>query len=116
LQSVGYQTSDLLGAILDDGAIIEVELRIDGGMAANNLAMQFLSNVTDSKVTRPVITETTALGAAMLAGLQSGVYKSTGELSQLWQADRTFDTDMKSDQRKRLLDGWQRAVRSTLSD
>lgn len=116
LQSVGYQTADLLGAMLDDGAISEVELRIDGGMAANNWAMQFLSNVTDSKVTRPVITETTALGAAMLAGLQSGVYKSTGELSQLWQADRTFDTDMKSDQRKRLLDGWQRAVRSTLSD
>lgn len=116
LQSVGYQTADLLGAMLDDGAIDEVELRIDGGMAANNWAMQFLSNVTDSKVTRPVITETTALGAAMLAGLQAGVYKSTGELSELWQADRTFDTDMKSDQRKRLIAGWQRAVRSALMD
>lgn len=116
LQSVGYQTADLLGAMLDDGAIDEVELRIDGGMAANNWAMQFLSNVTDSKVTRPVITETTALGAAMLAGLQAGVYESTGELSELWQADRTFDTDMKSDQRKRLVAGWQRAVRSALMD
>jgi glycerol kinase len=116
LQSVGYQTADLLGAMLDDGAIDEVELRIDGGMAANNWAMQFLSNVTDSRVTRPVITETTALGAAMLAGLQTGVYQSTRELSQLWQADYTFDTDMKSDQRKRLVAGWQRAVRSTLAE
>ncbi|MEX0623925.1 glycerol kinase GlpK [Saccharospirillum sp.] len=116
LQSVGYQTADLLGAMLDDGSIDEVELRIDGGMAANNWAMQFLSNVTDSKVTRPVITETTALGAAMLAGLQTGVYKSTRELSDLWQADRTFDTDMTSNQRKRLVAGWQRAVRSALID
>lgn len=115
LQSVGYQTADLLGAMQDDGSVSEVELRIDGGMAANNWAMQFLSDVTDTSVTRPVITETTALGAAMLAGLQVGVYGSTDELSQLWQSERVFEPTMESEMRERLLTGWRQAVKATLS-
>ncbi|GGX74640.1 glycerol kinase GlpK [Saccharospirillum salsuginis] len=114
LQSVGYQTADLLGAMLDDGSASEVELRIDGGMAANDWAMQFLSDVTDTRVTRPVITETTALGAAMLAGLQVGVYQSTDELSALWQSEKRFEPAMDSEVRERLLTGWRRAVKATL--
>ena len=114
LQSVGYQTADLLGAMLDDGSASEVELRIDGGMAANDWAMQFLSDVTDTRVTRPVITETTALGAAMLAGLQVGVYESTDELSALWQSEKRFEPAMDSEVRERLLTGWRRAVKATL--
>jgi len=114
LQSVGYQTADLLGAMLDDGSASEVELRIDGGMAANDWAMQFLSDVTDTRVTRPVITETTALGAAMLAGLQVGVYQSTDELSALWQSEKRFEPAMDGEVRERLLTGWRRAVKATL--
>lgn len=114
LQSVGYQTADLLGAMLDDGSASEVELRVDGGMAANDWAMQFLADITHSLVTRPKITETTALGAAMLAGLKVGVYESTDELKQLWQSDRSFEPVMETDVRTRLIEGWQSAVKGTL--
>ncbi len=116
LQSVGYQTADLLGAMLDDGSASEVELRIDGGMASNDWAMQFLADITETKVTRPVITETTALGAAMLAGLQVGVYQSTQELSALWQSEKQFEPAMESNVRERLLTGWRRAVKATLPE
>lgn len=115
LQSVGYQTADLLGAMLDDGSASEVELRVDGGMAANDWAMQFLADITNCLVTRPKITETTALGAAMLAGLRVGVYESTDELKQLWQGDRSFEPAMETDIRTRLIKGWQSAVKGTLS-
>ncbi|MHA7879235.1 MAG: glycerol kinase GlpK [Saccharospirillum sp.] len=115
LQSVGYQTADLLGAMLSDGSATEVELRIDGGMAANDWAMQFMADITNSQVARPQVTETTALGAAMLAGLQCGLYESIEQLRQTWQCERLFEPAMKASTRQRLLDGWHRAVRATLS-
>lgn len=114
LQAVGYQTADLLGAMLDDGSVTGVELRIDGGMAANDWAMQFMADITDTRVARPAITETTALGAAMLAGLQVGVYAGIDELRGLWQGERYFEPTMTADKRERLVRGWQAAVRSTL--
>lgn len=115
LQSVGYQTADLLGTMLRDGSVKDVELRIDGGMAANDWAMQFMADITNSQVARPVVTETTALGAAMLAGLHCGVYESIDQLRQTWQSERQFEPAMKATLRQKLLDGWHQAVRATLS-
>ena len=112
LEAVAYQTYDLLSAMKADG-INTAALRVDGGMVANNWLIQFLSDILDLTVTRPVIHETTALGVAYLAGLQSGVYQSLDEITSYWQKDREFTSAMPSTQRHALLDGWQRAVQAT---
>ncbi|MCH8111770.1 MAG: glycerol kinase GlpK [Proteobacteria bacterium] len=110
LEAACYQAADLLAAMTADGATPPIALRADGGMAANGWLMQFLADVLDVPVERPLSTETTALGAALLAGLQCGVYRSLDDLSKTWQLDRRFEPRMKNAERKGLLDGWAAAL------
>ncbi len=106
LEAACYQTADLLSAMTADGAAQPSALRVDGGMAANNWLMQFLADVLDVPVERPRLTETTALGAALLAGLQAGVQQSLNDIAKTWQLDRRFEPRMKNTERQGLLDGW----------
>lgn len=109
LQSVCYQTKDLQKAMESDGAR-PVTLRVDGGMAKNNWVMGFLADMLGAEVERPVITETTALGAAYLAGLQAGIYDSVYTLSQKWRRERAFSPRLSKQQRDTAYDGWRAAV------
>lgn len=110
LESVCYQTHDLVAAMVQDSATNPSTLRVDGGMSANNWMMQYLADIVGAPVDRPRITETTALGAASLAGLQAGVYQSLDDLTEHWQADRRFRPTMRKTERYRLLQGWEKAV------
>jgi glycerol kinase len=85
-------------------------LRVDGGMVVNDWAMQFLADVLGLPVERPVVTETTALGAAFLAGLAAGVWSGLDELAATWRLDRRFEPAMDEGERRHLVDGWRRAV------
>ena len=116
LESICYQTRDLFEAMARDGATAPASLRVDGGMVGNNWAMQFLSDILDMPVERPVQPETTALGAATLAGMQTGIMGSPADLAQRWRRDARFDPAMKEAERTRRYDGWQDAVRRTRSD
>jgi len=109
LQSVCYQTKDLQQAMLADGLLIQT-LRVDGGMVANHWLMQFLADMLDAKVQRPEITETTALGVAYLAGLQTGIFKSLQQITDLWRQQASFEAKMPEQQRQSLYLGWQDAV------
>ncbi len=109
LESICYQTFDLLEAKRRDG-IKPTRLRVDGGMVQNNWLCQFLADVLDIIVERPVETETTALGAAYLAGLQVGLFASLADISKHWQAEREFEPDMNAHQRSLLLADWHEAV------
>ena len=110
LQSVCYQTKDLQKAMEKDG-IRPITLRVDGGMVAKNWVLQFLADILGARVDRPALVETTALGAAYLAGLQAGVYKSLEDLSSMWRCDRSFEATMTKAQRDKLYDGWLKAIR-----
>jgi len=116
LEAICYQTRDLFKAMARDGATAPASLRVDGGMVGNNWAMQFLSDILDMPVERPVQPETTALGAATLAGMQTGIMGSPADLAQRWRRDARFDPAMKEAERTRRYDGWQDAVRRTRSD
>jgi len=109
LESVAYQTRDLLQAMAADGVELE-SLRVDGGMVANDWLLQFLSDVINVPVERPEVIETTALGAAYLAGLQQGIFTSLDEIAGHWQRQTLFEPDMDSEHRQQLLDGWDRAI------
>ena len=112
LQSVAYQTADLLEAMAGDGAVVE-RLRVDGGMAANDWLCQFMADLLDVPVERPNIVETTALGAATLAGYGAGL--TAGLAERDWGTDRSFVPEMPRAKRQALLDGWRTAVRQTLA-
>lgn len=114
LESTVYQLSDLVGAMIADGATIEA-MRVDGGMVANSWMMQFLAGIVELRTDRPVITETTAFGAACLAGLQSGLYDSLDDIAARWQLDKSFAPAMDAQTRARNLAGWRDAVRRTLT-
>ena len=114
VESVAYQTLDLFDAMNNDGLRPKI-VKVDGGMVKNNWFSQFLADIVDIKVLRPKVEETTALGAAFMAGLQIGVYKSLKDISNNWQVDRTFHPKMKSSNRKNLINGWDKAIRKTLS-
>ena len=117
LESVCYQTSDLLSAIAKDlGEGKLSAIRVDGGMAASNWTMQMLSDLVELPVDRPKNLETTALGAAYLAGMQIGFYPSMSDFSDSWQSDSQFNSKMTSDSRERKLAGWKDAVKRTLSN
>lgn len=114
LESVGYQTRDLISAMQSDWASSgETVLRVDGGMTASDWTMQFLADILDAPVDRPKVLETTALGAAWLAGQHVGVWPGMEEFSAHWRLDRRFLPEMSTDVRTRLLGGWQDAVRRT---
>lgn len=114
LESIAYQTMDVLKAMEADSGISIKELRVDGGATANNLLMQFQSDILNTKVLRPTVTETTALGAAYLAGLAVDYWKSVEEIQQQWQIDRIFTPEMAADKRNNLCNGWQKAVKTAL--
>ena len=109
LQSVCYQTKDLVRAIQNDGTSLE-SLRVDGGMVVNDWLMQFLADILNVPVERPKVTETTALGAAYLAGLQVGVYESLEQIAELWEREHCFEPAMKPMLRESLYAGWLDAV------
>jgi len=116
LESVGYQTRDLLDAMIADyPAAGEVALRVDGGMSASDWTMQFLSDILGAPVERPKVTETTALGAAWLAGMKAGVYPGRDEFARTWALDRRFEPAMDATTRDRRVAGWRDAVRRTLT-
>ncbi len=110
LEAVCYQTRDLMEAMAADGAPRPQALRVDGGMTGNDWLMQFLADILDLPVERPAVTETTALGAAWLAGLAAGLFGSTAEIAAGWRRDRTFEPGMGAAERDRLYAGWQEAV------
>ncbi|MBT8068375.1 MAG: glycerol kinase GlpK [Gammaproteobacteria bacterium] len=109
LQSVAYQTRDLIDSMSEDGVKPSV-IRVDGGMVANDWFLQFLADILDIEVERPTNVESTVLGAAYLAGYRAGVVESPEALSSLWQRDRSFHPSMDEAQRGDLLHGWQDAV------
>jgi glycerol kinase len=109
LQAVAYQTKDLINAMSDDGIDPSV-IRVDGGMVANDWFLQFLADIVNVTVERPVNVESTVLGAAFLAGLQSGVFASTDAIAELWASDRVFEPQMPDEKRNALYQGWQDAV------
>jgi glycerol kinase len=115
LESIAYQSAALLQAMSRDavaaGAAPVSELRVDGGACVNDLLMQFQADLLGIPVVRPAITETTALGAAYLAGLAAGVYRSTDELASLWQAERRFVPGMPVERAAQLMARWEHAVR-----
>lgn len=109
LQAVCYQSRDLLQAMIQDG-VQPQQLRVDGGMVVNDWLMQFLTDILGITISRPLITETTALGAAMLAGLQAGVYKDIRDINNVWQLERTYSPKIAVTQREALYAGWLKAV------
>ncbi len=115
IDSIAYQTYDVLKAMQADAGISISELRVDGGATVNNALMQFQSDILNCKVVRPKITETTALGAAYLAGLAVGYWKNIDEIQQQWQVEKTFSPQMKTGKANELLNGWQRAVKASIS-
>jgi len=110
LESIAFQSAALLDAMRRDAVASVAELRVDGGACANNLLMQFQADLLGIPVVRPKVIETTALGAAYLAGLSCGVWRSTDELASHWQADRRFHPTMARDRAESLLADWSRAV------
>ena len=116
LEAVAYQTFDLLEAMNADGCAAPVALRVDGGMAANGWLCQFLADILDCRVGCPKNVETTALGAAFLAGLETGVWKDLEEVSRTWRAGASFNPTMLSDTRQALVSGWRKALHRILSD
>jgi glycerol kinase len=110
LESIAYQSNDVLSAMQRDAGRALTELRVDGGAARNDLLMQFQADIMGVPVIRPEITETTALGAAYLAGLATGVWSGLDELEQLWRAERRFEPLMSADEREALAVHWRRAV------
>ena len=110
LEGIAFQVADVLRAMEADARIKLKELRVDGGASANNLLMQFQSNLLGVPVVRPRITETTALGAAYLAGLAVGYWKDQKQIAAQWQVDRKFTPSMKAGERKRLETGWRKAL------
>ena len=110
LEAIAYQSREVLGAALSDAGLTLAELRVDGGATANNLLMQFQADILATPVVRPVVRETTALGAAYLAGLAVGYWASREEIAQNWTADRRFLPRMEPTRREELFAGWRRAV------
>jgi len=112
LDSIAYQTMDVLKAMEADSGIRIKELRVDGGATVNNLLMQFQSDIMNTTVVRPIITETTALGAAYLAGLAVGYWPNMEAIQNQWQVDKRFTAAMEEEERKKLTKQWQRSVKA----
>uniref|UniRef100_A0A7C3SN34 Glycerol kinase n=1 Tax=Dictyoglomus turgidum TaxID=513050 RepID=A0A7C3SN34_9BACT len=111
LEAIAYQTQDVLELMSDETGIKIRELRVDGGASANNFLMQFQSDISNIRVIKPLVTETTSLGAAFLAGLGVGLWKSTDELKHLWREEKVFEPCLSEEKRRELLKKWKEAVR-----
>jgi glycerol kinase len=120
LESIAFQSAALLQAMARDaqaaGSPAVSELRVDGGACVNNLLMQFQADLLGIPVVRPQVIETTALGAAYLAGLATGVYRSLDELSAQWQVERRFHPTLPRERAQELMANWERAVRQTVAE
>ena len=114
LESMAYQTRDVIEAMQRDSGIILQELRCDGGASVNSVLMQFQADILGTAVERPNITETTAMGAAYLAGLATGFWPSREELKKQWRIDRRFEPAMEAVVREKLCRGWAKAVQRSL--
>ena len=115
LESIVYQSKDLLEAMVEDTGIEFKEVRVDGGAAANNFMLQFMADMIATEVQRPVDTETTAAGSAFLAGLAVGFWDNLDEIKSIRNVENVFETDLDSDKRKELYQGWQKAIKGTLA-
>jgi glycerol kinase len=114
LEATAYQTRDVAEAMEQDAGVELKTLKVDGGMVANELLMQFQADILDVPVIRPTVTETTALGAAYAAGLAVGFWEDTEALRRNWGVDRRFEPQMNGDRRQTLYAGWKKAVGRTL--
>jgi glycerol kinase len=112
LESICYQTKDVLSIMEKDSGIKLRGVRVDGGAVKNNFLMQFQADILGTKVERPVIQETTALGAAYLAGLAVGFWKDYDDIAKNWQLEKAFKPKMKNADRKKLYHGWKKAVKA----
>lgn len=110
LEAIAYQTKDVINAMISDSEMNLTALKVDGGATANDFLMQFQSDILGVEVDRPETTETTALGAACLAGLATGFWKSKGEIAQKWSLDKKFRPQIAREKRETLYAGWQKAV------
>jgi glycerol kinase len=115
VESIAFQSADLLQAMRKDGATL-TELRVDGGASANDLLMQFQADLLGIRVLRPKVIETTALGAALLAGIGAGLYASPDEVGSIWQLDRAFEPRMSRDEAEARMAQWDKAVRQVLAE
>ena len=114
LESVCYQTRDVVRAMVRDGGIPPSTLRVDGGMAANDWLLRFLADLLDVTVERPAVIETTALGAAYLAGLQAGLFRSLDDIRAQWRPATRFHADLAARDRADLVRGWEKALARVL--
>ena len=110
LEATAYQAREVLAAMEQDSGIRLSELRVDGGMVVNELLMQFQADILDTRVVRPQVTETTALGAAYAAGLATGYWKSIEDLRSNWRVAKAWAPQMSKEQRAKLFASWQKAV------
>jgi glycerol kinase len=115
LESIAYQTRDLVEIVNKESGVPLEVLRVDGGASNNDLLMQFQADILGIQVDRPKMVETTAAGAAMLAGLGSGFWKSADDLKEARKVDELYTPKMSAEERKRLYDGWKEAVRRVSS-
>ena len=114
LESIAYQTADVLKAMEKDSGIELKSLKVDGGASANDFLMRFQADIVNTQVRRPACIETTALGAAYLAGLAVGYWKTKDEIRENWQIGASFAPQMDAEARQKLLKGWHRAVKCAL--
>ncbi len=114
LESIAYQSNDVFRAMEEDAGIKIRELKVDGGASANDLLMKFQTDISNTVTRRPECIETTALGAAYLAGLSTGFFTDKDEIKQNWQEGRRFEPDMDEEKRQKLLRGWSRAVKAAI--
>ena len=120
LESVGYQTRDLIDAMHSDGgeardAGADPIIRVDGGMSVSDWTMQFLADMLNVQIDRPAVVETTALGAAFLAGSRAGLYPGPDEFARTWRLERRFAASMMAPERESRYQGWREAVRRVIS-
>jgi glycerol kinase len=115
LESLAYQTRDVVEAMVKDSGLKLKELRVDGGASHNNLLLQFQSDLLNVRINRPAVVETTAMGAAFLAGLESDFWKSPKEMERMRRTDRVFSPKMKEPVRRKLWAGWKAAVKQVLT-
>ena len=115
LEAVGFQTRDLVEAMAADAGVAISRLRVDGGMAASDWTMQFIADILPATVERPALIETTAWGAAYVAGLARGIYPEPEALTTEWQPGRRFAPQMTASEREERYAGWRRAVAGVLA-
>ena len=114
LESIAYQTADVLKAMEQDSGLHLKSLKVDGGASANDFLMRFQADIVNTQVHRPRCIETTALGAAYLAGLAAGYWRDRDEIRENWQMGAVFEPEMEEEKRAQLLKGWKKAVKCAL--